>query len=103
MVPRVPRVCRVLRARRVLRVPKVRRVRKSPRSAVSLYAPERHLAIFRRPILVSLIPLWLGSGSTFLARDRVRGGLSFDAYAFLGYALPRRLRGCLSFRDSVEM
>ena len=38
-----------------------------------------------------------------LARDRVRGGLSFDSYAFLGYALPRRLRGCLSIRDSVEM
>ena len=61
-VPWVPRVCRI---RRALRDPDVRRDRKSPQSAIWLYTPERRLAIFRRPILVSLICLWLGLWSTF--------------------------------------
>ena len=50
---------------RVLRDPKVRMACAISQSATSLYNPERHLAIFCRPILVAPFFPGLGLGSTF--------------------------------------
>ena len=50
---------------RDLRCPKVRKFRAISQSATSLYNPDRHLAIFHRPVLVAPFFPGLGLGSAF--------------------------------------